>query len=86
MKRNDLVLIHCVDEDKTIYHNYYIENCLKRVAKEIRKQRRSAGTKGMKLLEDNAQLHIHSDISNYLTEADINIIPYPPYLPDRYTV
>ena len=41
--------MHCVDEGKTIDHNYYIENCLKPVVKEIWKQRRSAGTKGMNI-------------------------------------
>ena len=31
----------------------------------------------MKLLEDDARAHIHSDIINYLTEEDINITAYP---------
>jgi hypothetical protein len=39
-KSNGRVLIHAVDEGKTIDHNYYIENCLKPVVKEIWKQRR----------------------------------------------
>jgi histone-lysine N-methyltransferase SETMAR len=81
-KSNGPVLIHCVDEGKTIDHNYYIENCLKPVVKEIWKQRRSAGTKGIKLLHDNARPHIHSDVINYLTEEGINIMPHPPYSPD----
>ena len=34
-KSDGPVLIHCVDEGKTIDHNYYIENCLKSVDKEI---------------------------------------------------
>ena len=32
-KSNGFVLIHCVDEGKTIDHNYYVENCLKPVVK-----------------------------------------------------
>ncbi|CAF2789238.1 unnamed protein product [Rotaria sp. Silwood2] len=44
-KSNGPVLIHAVDEGKTIDHNYYIENWLKPVVKEIWKQRKSAGTK-----------------------------------------
>ena len=48
-KWNDPVLIHCVDEDKTRYHNHCIENCLKLVAKEIWKQRTEA-TVDIKLL------------------------------------
>ncbi|CAF4420278.1 unnamed protein product, partial [Rotaria sp. Silwood2] len=63
-------------------HNYYIENCLKPVVKEIWKQRKSAGTKGIKLLQDNARPHIHSDVINYLTEEGIIIISHPPYSPD----
>ena len=42
-------------EGKTVDHNYYIENSLKPVVKEIWKQRKSAGTKGIKLLQDNAR-------------------------------
>ncbi|CAF4847578.1 unnamed protein product [Rotaria sp. Silwood1] len=81
-KSNGPVLIHCVDEGKTIDHNYYIENCLKPVVKEILKQRRSAGTQGIKLLHDNARPHTHSDVINYLTEQHIKIMPHPPYSPD----
>ena len=60
--------MHCVDESKTMDLNYYIEGCLKSVVKEIWKHRRSASTKGMKLVEDNARAHIHSDVVNYLTK------------------
>ena len=38
-KSNGFVFIHAVDEGKTIDHNYYIENCLKSVVKEIWKQK-----------------------------------------------
>ena len=48
-KSDDPVLIHCVDEDKTVDHNYYIENCLKSVAKETNKISK------YKLLEDNVR-------------------------------
>ena len=84
-KSNGPVLIHCVDEGKTIDHNYYIEICLKPVVKEIWKQRRSAGTKGINLLHDNARIHIHSDVINYLAEEDINIMSHPAYSPDHRT-
>ncbi|CAF3211688.1 unnamed protein product [Rotaria socialis] len=68
-----------VGEGKTVDHNYYIENFPNSVAKEIWKQRKSAGTKGIKLLHDNARPHIHSDVINYLTEEGINIMAHPPY-------
>ncbi|CAF3297759.1 unnamed protein product [Rotaria sp. Silwood2] len=50
--------------------------------KEIWKQRKSAGTKSIKLLHDNARPHTHSDVINYLTEEGIIIMPHPPYSPD----
>ncbi|CAF1032838.1 unnamed protein product, partial [Didymodactylos carnosus] len=64
-KSNGPVLIHAVDP----------------VRKEIWKQRKSAGTKGIKLLQDNARSHIHSDVINYLTEEGIIIMSHPPYSP-----
>jgi DNA polymerase elongation subunit (family B) len=67
-KSKDSVPIHCVDKGKTIDHNYYIENCLKPVVKEIWKQIKSSGTNGIKLLHDNARALIHSDVINYLTQ------------------
>ena len=47
---------------------------MKSVVKEIWNQRRSTSTKGMKLLDDNARPHIHSDVINYLTEEGMNIM------------
>ena len=38
IKSNRPVLIHAVGKDKTVNHNYYVENCLKLVVKERRKQ------------------------------------------------
>ncbi|CAF2698908.1 unnamed protein product [Rotaria sp. Silwood2] len=38
--------------------------------------------KGIKLLQDNARPHIHSDVINYLTEEGIIIMSHPPYSPD----
>ena len=81
-KSNGPVLIHAVDEGKTIDNNYYIENCLTPVVKEIWKQRKASGTKGIKLLQDNARPHTHSNVINYLTEEGIHIMPHPPYSPD----
>ena len=40
----------------------------------------------MKLLEDDARAHIHSDTINYLTEENINIMAHPSYSPDPYIV
>ena len=81
-KSNGPVLIHAVDKDKTVDHNYCIENCLKSVVKEIRKQRKSSGTKGIKLLQDNTRPHTHSDVIHYLTKEDIIIMLHPSYSSD----
>ena len=81
-KSNSPVLVHAVDKGETIDHTYYIENCLKPIVKEIWKQRKSNGTKGIKLLHDNGPPHRHSDVINYLTEEGINIMPHPPYSSD----
>ena len=63
-KSNSPVPIHAVDKDKTVDHNYYIENCLKAVVKEIQKQRKSSSSTGIKLLQDNARAHNDSDAIN----------------------
>ncbi|CAF1194271.1 unnamed protein product [Didymodactylos carnosus] len=81
-KSNGPVFIHKVDEGKTIDHNYYIENCLKPVVNEIRKQEKSSRTKCIRLLHDNGRPHIHRDVIDYLTEEGIEIILHPPYSPD----
>jgi hypothetical protein len=82
-KSNGPVLIYCVDKDKTIDHNYYIENYLKPVVKEIWKQRNSSSTNGIKFLHNNARPHTHSDVINYLTQEGINnIMSHPSYSPD----
>ncbi|CAF3878384.1 unnamed protein product, partial [Rotaria sordida] len=51
------------------------------VVNEVWKQWKSSGTKGIKLLHDNARLHNHPDVINYLTQEDINLMTYPPFSP-----
>ncbi|CAF0880875.1 unnamed protein product [Rotaria sordida] len=64
-KSNSPVLIDAVDEGKTMDHNYYIENCLKPVVKEIWKQRKSAGTK-----EQHINIMSHPPYSPDLAPCD----------------
>ena len=40
----------------------------------------------MKLVEDNARVHIHCDVINYLTEESMNIMAHAAYLFDRCIV
>jgi hypothetical protein len=63
-KSNGPVLLHAVDKGKTIDHNYYIENCLKPVVKEIWKQTETSPSKCTKLLKDDCWLHTHLMLLN----------------------
>ena len=81
-KSNGSVLIHAVDEDKIVDHNFYIQGCLKLVVTEIRKKQKSPRTKAIELLHDDARPHTYSDVISYLTKDGIIIMPHPPYSPD----
>ena len=51
--------------------------------KEIWTQGKSPDRKVIKLLDDNARPHTHSDVTNYLTEEGIIImLSHPSYSPD----
>ena len=50
--------------------------------KEIWKQRKSSGRKGIKLLHGNARPHTHSDVINYLTQEGIIIMSHRSYSSD----
>ena len=71
-----------MDENVTVDRSYYIDKCVKPVIDEIWKQRPIAGTKGVKLLHDNARAHIGNDVLNYLKQEGVYVIPHPPYSPD----
>ena len=81
-KSNGPILIRTADKDKIVGHSYYIENCLKPVVNKIRKQRKSSGAKGVKLLQDDARTHTHSDVIYYLSKDGIIIIAHPLHSPD----
>ena len=40
----------------------------------------------MRLVENNARVHINSDVNNYLREEDVNIMTHPSYSSDHYRV
>jgi hypothetical protein len=67
---------------QTIGHQYYINNCLRPLVDEIKHQRPSYWTRGIKIHHDNGKLHIHKDVSNYLESEGIEIIPHLPNSPD----
>jgi hypothetical protein len=76
------VLIHYVERGETIDHQYYIDNCLKPLIDNIKKQRLACGVHGIKVHHDNGRPHVHQDVLNYLESEGITIIPHPSNSPD----
>jgi histone-lysine N-methyltransferase SETMAR len=81
-KANGWVFVHALDRGQKLDRSYYIDNCLKPVVKEIRKQRPKTGTKNIKLLHDNARPHDNKEVLDYLKEQGLQLMPHPPYSPD----
>jgi len=77
-KSNGPVFIHRVERGETIDHHYYINNCVRPVVDEIKRQRPSYGTSRIKIHHDNGRPHIHKDVSHYLESEGLTIIPHPP--------
>jgi len=81
-KANGWLYVHCLAKEGTLDRFYYINNCLKPVVKELWKQRPNSGTRGLRLLHDNARPHDNPDVLAYLKEEKLDLIPHPPYSPD----
>lgn len=81
-KSTGVLHIDCLDKGETIDAQYYIQNCLKPVVMELKKQRPTSGTTNVKLLHDNARPHTHGDVKKYLASEGIKLINHPPYSPD----
>jgi hypothetical protein len=76
------VIIHRIERGQTVDHQYYIDKCLQPVVNEIKRQRPSFGTRGIKFLHDNGKPHVHIAVSDYLESEDITIIPHLRNSPD----
>ncbi len=81
-KTTGLVHIDCLESGETISGQYYIENCLKPIVKDINKQRPTSGTTNLKFLYDNARPHVQIAVKSYLNDAGFTLICHPPYSPD----
>ena len=81
-RSNGALLVHSVGKGETMDRFYYINNCLKTVVKEIKKERPIMGTQGIKLLHDNASVHDAQEVKDYLRQEHIILMPHPPYSPD----
>ena len=60
------MLIHRTEGDSNIDHHYYINQCLRPLIDEIKRQRPVYGTRGIKIHHDNDRPHVHKDVSDYL--------------------
>ncbi|CAF1337801.1 unnamed protein product, partial [Rotaria magnacalcarata] len=74
---NGPVIIHRIERGQTIDHRYYIDNFLQPAANEIKRQRSSFATRGIKVLHDNGKPHVHKAVCDYLESEDITIVPHP---------
>ncbi|CAF4927845.1 unnamed protein product [Rotaria sp. Silwood1] len=81
-RSNGPVIIHRIERVQTVEHRYYIDNCLQPVVNEIKRQRPSFGTCGIKLLHDNGKPHVHKAVYDYLESEDITLVPHPSNSPD----
>ncbi|CAF3022775.1 unnamed protein product [Rotaria sp. Silwood2] len=76
------MLTHRIERGQTVDHHYYINQCLRPLTDEIKRQRPSYGTRGIKIHHDNGRPHVHKDVSDYLESEGLTIIPHPPNSPD----
>ena len=76
------MLIHRIERGQTIDHHYYINQCLRPLIDEIKRQRPSYGTDRIKIHHDNGRPHVHKDVTDYLESNGLTIVPHPPNSPD----
>ncbi|CAF4936855.1 unnamed protein product, partial [Rotaria sp. Silwood2] len=76
------VFIHRVERGQAIHHHYYINNCLRPLVDEIKRQSPSYGTSSIKIHHDTGRPQIHKDVSNYLESEGFTVMPDPPNSPD----
>lgn len=81
-KANGWIAIHALAKEGSIDRFYYIDNCLKLVVEELRRQRPNSGAKGLKLLHDNAGPHDNPEVRTYIKEQGLQSMPHPAYSPD----
>ena len=76
------VYVGYVEKGQTITGDYYIQNCLKPVENEMRRQRPKSGLTNLKLLHDNARPHVQKAVKGHFNQVGITTIRHPPYSPD----
>lgn len=81
-KSNGSLLIHCLERGQNINHQYNIDNCLRPVVDEIKRQKPSYGTRGIKSHHDNQKPHVHKNALAYLESEGLTVVPHPTNSPD----
>jgi len=81
-KSNGPMLIHRLERGNTVDHHYYINNCLRPLVDELKRQRPSYETRGIKIHHDNGKAHVHKETCAYLRSEGLTVIPHPANSPD----
>lgn len=81
-KANGWILVHALAKGQTLDYSYYIKNCLQPVVKELWRQRPKTGPKGIKILHDNARAHVKQEVTDYIKDQKLQLMPHPAYSPD----
>ncbi len=81
-KANGWIAIHALAKEGSLDRFYYIDNCLKLAVEELRRQRPKSGAKSLELLHDNAGPHNNPEVSTYIKEQGLQLMPHPAYSPD----
>ena len=71
-----------VPEKTCVTGKCYAENRLPGVTEHYKTVRPSTGTRGIKLLHDNAPAHKSAVVTEYLKDHGLESLPHPPYSPD----
>ena len=68
--------------NQTINSDFYTKNVLTEVIRYYNTTRPRTGTRGIKILHDNASCHKSAKTKQFLQENHIEVLPHPPYSPD----
>lgn len=79
---NGVVVRFPVPKGKSVTGNMYANDILPKVFKHYETQRPRTGTRGIKLLHDNAPAHTSRVVTEYLRTNKLETLPHPPYSPD----
>ncbi|KAI6659695.1 Transposase [Oopsacas minuta] len=77
-----IVLQLSCESGKAVTAPYFTEQVLPNLIKNIEKYRPKTGTRGMKILIDNASSHTAKLIKNFWDVEGLELLPHPSYSPD----